>query len=211
MKKSMGNGRDRVLNYVTGTIKEVREKSLVVEAGYFGLLVNVPQAQRFTKDVSVILHTYLHWNQENGPSLYGFQTLLERQTFLLIIDCPKIGPGIALNILSHFTASQFLECITSQNDKQLSKVNGIGGKKAEQLIVQLKHKVQKMLSAGGIVVEAQESFVQWQSVSEVLNSLNYSKPEITKAMNHLGEKYRDQNGSLDQLIRSALSFLSAKP
>lgn len=201
-----------MLSYVTGTIKETKEKALVLEVGPFGLSLQVPQAQKLSKDNQVTLHTYLHWNQENGPSLYGFQTLLERQVFLLIIDCPKIGPSIALSVLSQLTAGQFLECITSQDDKQLSKVNGIGAKKAEQLIVQLKHKVQKLIASGGVVVESQDNFVHWQSVSDVLNSLNYSKPEVSKALQYLGEKYRDQNGSLDQLIRSALSFLSsAKP
>ncbi len=198
-----------MLTYITGTVKDVKEKSVVLEIGNFGLALHVPQAQKLTKDTQATLHTYLHWNQENGPSLYGFQTLLERQVFLMIIDCPKIGPSIGLSVLSCLTAGQFLECITTQDEKQLSKVNGIGAKKAEQLIVQLKHKVQKLISSGGVVVESQENFVHWQNVSEVLNSLNYSKSEVNKALHYLGEKYRDQNGSLDQLIRSALSFLSA--
>lgn len=198
-----------VLTYMTGMVRDVKEKSVVLEVGSFGLLLQVPQAHKLTKDTQVMLHTYLHWNQENGPSLYGFHSLLERQVFLLIIDCPKIGPSIALSALSHFTAGQFLECITSQNDKQLSKVNGIGTKKAEQLIVQLKHKVQKLISSGSVVVESQDNFVHWQHVSEVLLSLNYSKTEVSKALNHLSEKYQEQNYALDQLIRTALSFLSA--
>lgn len=198
-----------VLAYMTGTVRDVKEKAVVLEVGNFGLMLYVPQAHKLTKDANITLHTYLHWNQENGPSLYGFHSLLERQVFLLIIDCPKIGPSIALSALSHFTAGQFLECITSQNDKQLSKINGIGAKKAEQLIVQLKHKVQKLVSSGGVVVESQDNFVHWQQVSEVLHSLNYSKAEVSTALNYLGEKYKEQNSSLDQLIRTALSFLSS--
>ncbi len=146
-----------MLTYITGTVKDIKEKSLVLEVGNFGLSLQVPQAQKIAKDTQATLHTYLHWNQENGPSLFGFQTLLERQVFLLIIECPKIGPSIALSVLSQLTAGQFLECITSQDDKQLSKVNGIGAKKAEQLIVQLKHKVQKLISSGGVVVESTEA------------------------------------------------------
>ncbi len=199
-----------MLAYVTGIIKDIKEKTVILEVGSFGLQIQVPQAHKLTKDISATLHTYLHWNQEAGPSLYGFQSNVERQVFLLIIECPKIGPSIASNILSQLTAGQFLECITSQNEKQLSKVNGIGAKKAEQLIVQLKYKVQKLLTSGSVTVETQENFVQWQNVSDVLHSLNYSKPEISQAMHYLGERYQEQSGSLDQLIRSALSFLSTK-
>ena len=52
-----------------------------------------------------------------------------------------------------------------------------------------------MLSSGQIAIEAQESFVQWQNVSDVLTSLNYSSQEISKAMTYLGEKYKGQNSA----------------
>ena len=129
--------------------------------------------------------------------------------FLMLIGCSKIGPSIALTILSKFSAGQFLEIIAAQNEKQLSSINGIGAKKAEHIIVQLKHKVQKLLASGEIKAETQESFVQWQNVSDVLTSLNYSKQEVSKAMLYLTEKYSGQNYNLDTLIRSALTYLSS--
>lgn len=197
------------MSYVTGTIKDVQEKSLIIETGGFGLFLHAPQAQKMKIASAVTLYTHLHWNQENGPSLFGFQTPLDRQVFLMIIDCPKIGPSIALSVLSYLTAGQFLECVTRQDEKQLSKVNGIGPKKAEQLIVQLKHKVQKLVASGSVTAESQESFVHWQQVRDVLDSLNYSKSEVNHALDHLSEKYQgSEQRSLDQLIRSALSFLS---
>ena len=105
----------------------------------------------------------------------------DRTVFLMIIDCPKVGPGIGLSVLSQLSASQFLEIVTTSNQEALSKVNGIGAKKAEQIIVELKHKVQKLLQNGSLKIEQQESFVQWQQLSEVLASLNYTKQEVTKA------------------------------
>ncbi len=197
-----------MFDYILGTIKEVDDKSIILETGQIGYSLLIPNTKGLTVDAQQTLYAYMHWNSENGPSLFGFQTQLERKVFLLIIGCSKIGPSIALSILSTFSAAQFLEIITTHDDKQLSTVPGIGAKKAEQIIVQLKHKVQKMISAGLVVPETQESFVQWQNVSDVLNSLNYSNQEISQAIQHLTEKYKEQNCSLDQLIRSALSFLS---
>ena len=197
-----------MLDFVTGTIKTVREKSVTIEVGGMGLSLQVPQSANLQKDAQATLHAYMHWNQDKGPSLFGFATELERRVFLLVIDCPKIGPNIAISILSHFSASQFLEIVTAQDPDRLSQVNGIGAKKAEQLIVQLKHKVSKLISSGEIVAEAQESFVHWQNVTDVLTSLNYSKTEISGVVQHLTEKYAAQNISLDQLVRAALGFLS---
>jgi Holliday junction DNA helicase RuvA len=197
-----------MIDYLAGVVKNVREKSITVLVNGLGLLVLVPRASDYVQDQSIQLYTYLHWNQEQGFSLLGFATELERTVFLMIIDCPKIGPSIGLNILSQVNAGAFLKLISAQDEKGLSALNGIGPKKAEQLIVELKHKVSKLLVSGTVPAEDQQSFVEWHNVSAVLSSLNYSKPEVTKAMTYLAAKYNGQNCSLDQLIRSALAYLA---
>ena len=199
-----------MISYLSGTVKNIQHQSITLDINGIGLSLNVARERRFKLDKKITFYAYMHWNQDKGPSLYGFQTEIEREVFLMIIQCPKIGPGIGLNILSKFSPGQFLEYITTQNEKQLSSVHGIGAKKSEQIIVQLKHKVQKLLVKGSISLEAQDNFVHWQNVHDVLISLNYSKPEITKAMTHVSSKYHGQNCNLDQLLRSALSFLSTK-
>lgn len=201
-----------MIDYVSGIIKNSLDKKVTIDVNGFGMSLQTPRTNGLQKDKPATLFSYLHWSAEQGPTLFGFQTELERTVFLLIIDCPKIGPSLALSILAHFSASQFLEIITSQDDRRLSEVSGIGAKKAEQIMVQLKHKVQKLVSSGQVTAtEAQSNFVQWQNVNDVLASLNYSKAEITKAMTHLTEKYNNENCSLDQLIRTALSYLSGTP
>ena len=199
-----------MFDLLSGTIASVKEKSITLLVGGIGFSLNVPNARTLTIDTTSQFYVYFHWNQENGPSMYGFTTELERKVFLLIIDCPKIGPTIALNILSQLSAPQFLEIVTTNNEAGLSSVNGIGAKKAEQIIVELKHKVQKLLNNGELKIEQQQNFVQWQQLSEVLASLNYTKQEVGKVTQHLAEKYAGQNYPLDQLIRAALAFLSSK-
>lgn len=199
-----------MIDIIKGTIYELQDKMVGVLVGGFGLKIPTPRGSEWIIDQQVTLYTYLHWSAEQGPSLFGFPTAFERTVFLLIIDCPKIGPGIALNVLHQLKPGQFLEIVTSQNEKGLSSVNGIGAKKAEQIIVELKHKVAKLTSNGLLVPpqEAQENFMNWQQVSEVLSSLNYSKQEVQKVLQLLTKKYADQTVALDQLIRAALALLS---
>jgi Holliday junction DNA helicase RuvA len=200
-----------VFDFLSGSITTVKEKTITLSIGGMGFTIYVPKTSDFTPNSTTTLYTYFHWNQENGPSLYGFASELDRTVFLLIIDCPKIGPGIGMNILSQLSASQFLEIVSTSNQEALSDINGIGTKKAEQIIVELKHKVQKMLNNGQLKVDQQQqSFVQWQHLSEVLSSLNYTKQEIAKVTQHLAEKNSGQNYPLDQLIRAALAYLSQK-
>ena len=198
-----------MIDYLVGKIKKINEKSITLLVNGLGFNLQIPQIKNLQENKDAEFYTYMHWNQEKGPSLFGFQQELERTVFLMIIDCPKIGPGIAVNILSQMSAGHFLEVISSQNDKALSEINGIGSKKAEQIIVNLKHKVTKLLTSGKISFdETQQDFTQWQNINDVLVSLNYSRQEISKAMQYLTEKHGGQNVPLDKLIRSALSYLS---
>ncbi len=198
-----------MFEYIIGKIEEISEKNVVIQNQGIGYMLNVPRAHQFTlgKEQKVLI--YNHWNAEHGPSMYGFFSQEERALFLLIIQTPKIGPSIALSILNQMTYSDFIECITSSNTKALSSLNGIGAKKAEQLVIELKDKIQKLLSTGQISVEKQGALTHWHELSEVLTSLNYSKQEVGRVTQHLAEKYAGQNYPLDQLIRSALAFLSA--
>ncbi|MFA5074997.1 MAG: Holliday junction branch migration protein RuvA [Candidatus Babeliales bacterium] len=198
-----------MIDFIAGKIKKIEEKNVTILVNGIGFFVQMSQTKNLILNQNAEILIYMHWNQEKGPALYGFQAELEKTVFLMIIDCPKIGPGIASNILSQISAGEFLEIVSSQNEKALSKINGIGEKKAEQIIVHLKHKVSKLISSGKVQTQdLQQDFTMWQNVNDVLISLNYSKPEISKAMQYLTSKYSGQTAPLDQLIRSALGYLS---
>jgi Holliday junction DNA helicase RuvA len=199
-----------MIDQLQGCIAAIKEKSITLTIQGVGFGLHVPQPQQYRCGQEQIFYTYLHWHPDNGPSLYGFTTELERKVFLMIIDCPKIGPSIGLTILSQLSAPHFLELIATANQDGLSALHGIGAKKAEQLIVELKQKVQKLLKAGDIALEPQQSFVIWQQLQEVLTSLNYSKQEITKTTQYLADKYAQESLPIDHLIRAALAFLSQK-
>jgi Holliday junction DNA helicase RuvA len=197
-----------MINYLVGKIKKVKEKSITLLVNGIGFDLQLVNTKNLQKNKEIELHTYLHWNQEKGPAIFGFQEEIEKTVFLLIIECPKIGPNIAMKILSQIHAEAFLEIISTQNDKALSKINGIGTKKAEQMIVNLKNKVSQLLTSGKLPTQSQQDFTMWQNINDILVSLNYSKQEITQALQHLTQKHTGQNIPFDQLIRSALNFLS---
>ncbi len=197
-----------MIERIEGTVATVGDSRLTLMVNGVGYSLSVPDTVGINQGASASLFTYMHWNQEKGPSLYGFADELDRTVFLMIIDCPKIGPSIALKILSNATASQFLETVASESEKNLSSINGIGPKKAEQLIAHLRHKVTKLLSSGSIHVETRQGAIAWNEVSEVLATLNYSRSEISKTLGHLTDLYAGQEAPLDQLIRAGLAFLS---
>ena len=198
-----------MINAIHGIVKEITENIITVDIGNLGFGIQVPQSSHFQIGQKVELLVHMHWNQENGPSLFGFNSTLEKTVFLLITSCSGLGPKLAMAVLAQLGAAEFLEAVQSGNEDALSAVSGIGAKKAEQIIVQLKHKVAKLIESG-ISLGGSQTLEQRYNISQVLKSLNYSKQEISAAMNYLNDTYPNNTVAFDQLMRHALGFLSKR-
>lgn len=199
-----------MIDRVCGTVIGCSEDSVIVMLQGIGFELYTPQATAYALNSMVTLYTYLHWNAEQGPSLFGFTDSLDRQVFLLIIGCSGIGPKIALSILSSLGSGGCIQAIAEHDEKALSKVPGIGAKKAEQIIVQLKHKVQKLLQSG-VTFEGRQSLQQIHELADVLTSLNYGKKEIDMTVQWIKDQPMPSEPlPFDKLVRQALSFLAKK-
>jgi Holliday junction DNA helicase RuvA len=200
-----------MLNSLKGTITSAQEQRLLVDCGAWTITLQVPDAGLFKAGSQGEIYTHLHWNQEQGPSLFGFKSELERTVFLLITSCSGLGPKIALAVLAHMGVGPFIDAISRGDEQALSKVSGIGAKKAEQMVVQLKHKVAALVKSGVDLGSTAQEAEQWNNISQVLDSLHYTRPEISRAMKHLTDMYAGAPAiPFDQLMRQALSFLSKK-
>ena len=80
--------------------------------------------------------------REDAHVLYGFMTAAERDLFrLLIHNVSGIGPKLALNILSGMDPTAFRGAVATSDVKALSRINGVGKKTAERIVVELRDKI----------------------------------------------------------------------
>lgn len=125
-------------------------------------------------DSEQILYTHLQV-KEDDMKLYGFKTLEERNLFRKIISVNGIGPKIALAILSMYAPSEITSIILNEDAKMLSKVNGLGLKKAQKLIIELKDKVD---SIGIENIEIFNKHIIKNEIKQALEALGYVKLKI---------------------------------
>lgn len=197
-----------MLSTIAGVVRSLEKQSVVIEVAGIGFEIMVPANTMLAIGESASLYTYLHWNQEIGPSLYGFVHEFEKKVFLLVISCSGMGPKIGLAVIAHLGPKAFLDAVVSGNHEVLSAVPGIGEKKAEQMIVQLRHKVEKLIAAGMEGSEVVDSGHMPQ-VAQVLTSLNYTRQEIARAMRYVQEAC-EPSAPFDKIMRQALAFLAKK-
>ncbi len=192
-----------MIDQITGIVTAQYEKSIQVTLHGCGFLVFVARPTEYLLNEPTEVLTYFHWNQDRGPALYGFSTSLDRSFFLQLIDVPKIGPTLALQLMAQAPTSMLIQNIQAEDIKKLSGYHGLGAKKAEQIIYSLKEKIRELLPlvpTSGINAQQQES----SKLYDVLVSLGYSKQEVSAALTHVNGL--DQ--SFDHLLRSALGYLS---
>lgn len=198
-----------MISYICGTVKAVNGHQVIIDIGSIALELQMPHSTAIQVGTSATVQVYMHWNQEQGPSLYGFASDLDKTVFLMIISCAGIGPKLGIAVLAAMSAKDFLGAVQTGNDRAFSAISGIGTKKAEQLIMQLRDKVAKLVKSGVELDDASQAG-HWHTVSQALASLNYTRPEIANTMKYLGQTYSGTQLTFDQLMRHALSYLAKK-
>ena len=194
-----------MLAYITGTVSFTQESSLILQVAGFGFLIFMPEGYFFAQNQAVTLYVYLHWQQDQAPTVYGFKTEAEKTIFCLLLECSGIGPKVALAVLSKLGIEQIVHAIHQEDARILSSAPGVGIKKAEQMILHLKHKVDKI---AGLTYQANESSSALHDVIQALNALNYSKAEISFAINQLKHDESAQNKTFDYMLKKALAHLA---
>lgn len=165
---------------------------------------------------AVVLLTHLQV-REDSLQLFGFLTAAERDLFRLLLNSVTgIGSKLALNVLSSMSIAMFCAAITGNDLKLLGKINGVGKKTAERMVIELREKLAPFMAgqppadgvgapgaAGGLSAEAADAVA-------ALETLGYKADAATRIVRKLCQE-AGAEGALpaSTLIRKALSQLNA--
>ncbi len=126
---------------VTGVLAARDGETIVVQTdGGVGYEVTVPAgvAGRLpSAGGRVSLHTELVV-KEDGWALYGFDRAAERGIFQRLLGASGFGPKLAMALLSALGPERTVRSILGRDLTVLSSVSGIGRKKAERLVLELR-------------------------------------------------------------------------
>ncbi|MCK5804140.1 MAG: Holliday junction branch migration protein RuvA [Lentisphaeria bacterium] len=198
---------------LTGVLDECELTSVLVDVNGVGYELAVPIS---TYDMlprpggSVSLFTHLHV-REDALQLYGFATKKERGLFVLLMTVSGIGTRIALNILSCMSVDRFCQNILESDLKALSKVNGIGKRSAERLILELKGKVGELSPAAAFGGETSSGDLSQaaQDAVTALETLGFKTESARKAVRACLENGDASAETAEGLIRKALGLLNS--
>lgn len=183
-----------MIGYLEGSVRSVRDNwCLVLTAGVgYKVYATKDTLARLAIDAPAAFWTH-QAVREDALDLYGFHEEAELRFFELLLSVSGIGPKSALGILDIATVETLASAVQGGNASYLTNVSGIGKKTAEKIVLELKDKIGKEVTAASFAgdVEALEAMrALGYSASEAREALRTVSPDITKGTERLREALR---------------------
>ena len=185
-----------------GIVQELNPTSMVIDVNGVGYYVGVSlqTSEKLTLGKPTILNIQ-QIIREDAHLLFGFNTILEKEMFNLLISVNGVGPVSGLIMLSSLSLEEIATAILSNNSLLLQKVKGIGTKTAERVIVDLRDKVQKFKDSEENISTFANNKVKEESLS-ALEVLGIPK----KMSEKIADRILKQNPefSVEELVKQIL-------
>jgi len=135
-----------MIGFIQGSVLFLEEnKAIILTNSGVGYTLFIPFSTSTTikenDNVKLFVETIV---REDSITLFGFKTKNEQDLFNLFLQVNKVGPKLALSIISTGTPSEILSSIASNDSNFFKNVSGIGKKTAEKIIIDLKDKIKKL-------------------------------------------------------------------
>ena len=175
-----------MFEYICGklSVKKIDYVALDINGLAYKIYISLKTFEKMS-NIESTEKLYIHTNvKEDDISLYGFKTQNERELFKALISVNGVGPKLAIAILSTFNTKEIVDIILENEPKIFIKVPGLGIKKAQKIILDLKDKVKK-LEFSKIINEnsntsSSEILLMKEDLKLALESLGYADTDVSK-------------------------------
>ena len=188
--------------YISGIVDDLLPDRAILEAGGVGyeLFCSAMTLKRLRAGQKERLYTHLHLS-EGVMALYGFYDMDEKDMFRRLLSVTRVGPKLALSVLSVLSPSDVAGAIVTSNAAAFDRVPGMGRKTAQRVLLELKERVGTSEMLGGEAnIDAPD--IRAEAIAALV-SLGYDGLAAGKAVSSI-----EQAESVETLIRQALRKLA---
>lgn len=204
-----------MIGRLRGQVLEVEGERVLLDVHGVGYDVVCTSALTARLEVGTEVHFSVHTDvREDAIRLFGFDSPTERQIFLLLNRVSGMGPRSSLDVVSNVAIRDLLHAIGSGNVQALMSIKGVGKKKAERIVVELRDIVASVAAerssagrdstvVGGAVGSGSRLAADAAAALEVLGfPRRDAEAAVAKGMESLGA-----GKDVGDLVREALKFV----
>lgn len=193
---------------VKGKLIYLDPQTAVVECGGVGFRCQITMnTAREMPPVGEEARLFTYMNvREDAIELFGFADKSEMDCFKQLISISGVGPKAATAILSEMTPDKVALAAATGDYKAFTKAQGVGGKTAQRIVLELKDKVKGFTSEmpiqpGGVASVSGNA----EAAVSALTMLGFTAGEASAAVGKL-----DSSKPVEVLIKEALKSLNSK-
>jgi Holliday junction DNA helicase RuvA len=189
----------KAIDHVVLDVRDVGYRIFIPLSTYYDL-------PEINAAVTLFVHTYV---REDLFQLFGFLTVDERDLFEALLRVTKVGPKLALAMLSGMSANDLRQAVSTGDVPRLSTVPGVGRKTAERIVLELRERFAKEqpLPVLGAAPLGNGLHVVADAVT-ALQNLGYPRAIAERAIQQVLQfPEAPETPALKELVRDALRFL----
>ncbi len=195
-----------MIHRLRGTLVEKDTEGVVLDAGGVGYRASASLATlRALPSLGeeCVIHTRMVV-REDAMLLFGFATKEERTTFDALIGVSKVGPKLALAVLSAMSPAEVAEAVARGDVLKFASVPGLGRKSADRLVLELKGKDLAVFTPEPSV-SGDGGAGPYMEAREALTGLGYSLEEAEKALGAIPPQ-----DTVEKYIKEALRRIGSR-
>lgn len=205
-----------MIEYIKGILADKEMMHVALECAGVGYAITIP-ISTFEKlpDPGKLVKLHIHYYvREDAVKLYGFFTKIEREIFRHLISISKIGPKVAISILSGISVEKLVFSINTSDSTSLEKIPGVGAKTAQRLVIELKGKLGSVslgihdICSGGAVKNGSAAIgntVRDEAYAAMI-ALGYNEKQVVRAIARV-EEVIESDAGVEEWVRKALQVI----
>lgn len=193
--------------FLHGTVAIKGTDHVALDVRGVGYAVHVPEGvqRRLSVGQEVTLLTYCHI-REDVFQIFGFLREEERALFMSLLSINKVGPKVALSVLSALPPQEFARAVMEHDVKAFRKAQGVGTSTAQRIILEMNTKLKQEAELSALL-GAPEGGGAGDDVFEALLSLGCTPQEARRAAAH-ARKELGADATPEELVRCALRSMA---
>lgn len=202
-----------MIAHLTGKIIDKEPGQCVVDVHGVGYMVSLSlKSYDHIPETGETCSLYIYTNvREDAIVLYGFAERAERKIFEKLISVNKVGPKLALSVLSGIDHQELCEAILGGDADRLVAVPGIGKKTAQRIINDLSDSLGDLAQvsfSGSVKSRITKPSTPADETILALITLGYKRGEAELAVRAALDE--DENGDSAVLTRLALKAIGSR-
>lgn len=196
--------------FLRGTVAIKTVGHIALDVGGAGYEISVPDSvyRKLAIHQDVTLLTYCHI-REDAFQIFGFLKEEEKSLFTTLLSINKVGPKVALSVLSGLSVQAFGQAVLENDVKAFTKIPGVGKAMAQRIILEIKTKLKQNPDLNAIIGEPESVSVEPEGddAYEALVSLGCTPQEARKATLAARKKLGD-DAKDEEVVRAALQSMA---